>query len=150
MPKPHYIKVPRGEDPSPDMKQQPAHLSEHMKNWLQEGPKDTPWHNIDSIEPESDTQGKFEVNVAPSETPATQGTNLILVDIIPKVDMGAWFATLDIGSSLDPISMATTYAKTGVRRGTRLSVLFPEINKVIWGSKQSSKKSRTLHVSRGA
>ncbi|KAF5665420.1 hypothetical protein FCIRC_10573 [Fusarium circinatum] len=75
MPNPHYIKVPRGEDLSPDMKQQPAHLSEQMKNWLQEGPKDTPWHNIDSIEPASDTQSKSEVNVAPSETLATQGSN---------------------------------------------------------------------------
>ncbi|KAF5234524.1 hypothetical protein FANTH_12109 [Fusarium anthophilum] len=75
MSNPQYIKVPRGEDPSPDMKQQPAHLSEQLKNWLREGNKDTPWHNIDSIEPTSDTQGKFEVNVAPSETPATQGSN---------------------------------------------------------------------------
>ncbi|KAF5538365.1 hypothetical protein FMEXI_9463 [Fusarium mexicanum] len=75
MPSPHYIKVPRGDGPSPDTQQEAASSSEQMKNWLREGHKHMPWHNIDSIEPASDTQGKSEVNVAPSETPATQGSN---------------------------------------------------------------------------
>ncbi|KAL5596263.1 hypothetical protein FOVSG1_009952 [Fusarium oxysporum f. sp. vasinfectum] len=69
----HYIKVPR-EDPSPDTKQQPASSSEQMRNWLREGHKDMPWHNIDSVAV-SDTQDNSNVNVAPSDTAATQGSN---------------------------------------------------------------------------
>ncbi|RBQ78282.1 hypothetical protein FVER53263_20438 [Fusarium verticillioides] len=78
MPNPHYIKVPRGEDPSPDTKQQPAHLSEQMKNWLREGPKDTPWHNIDSVavsNSQHNANANANANFAPPDTPATQGSN---------------------------------------------------------------------------
>ncbi|KAL7760639.1 hypothetical protein ACKLNR_010729 [Fusarium oxysporum f. sp. zingiberi] len=74
MSNPHYIKVPRGEDPSPDTKQQPASFPEQMKDWLREGHKDTPWHDIDSVATSS-TQDNSELNVAPSDTPATQGSN---------------------------------------------------------------------------
>ncbi|KAF5561942.1 hypothetical protein FPHYL_5938 [Fusarium phyllophilum] len=74
MPNPHYITVPRGEDPSPDIQQESASFSEQMKNWLQQGHKDMPWHNIDSVAV-SDTQHNSNVNVAPSDTPATQGSD---------------------------------------------------------------------------
>ncbi|EXK81294.1 hypothetical protein FOQG_14255 [Fusarium oxysporum f. sp. raphani 54005] len=74
MSNPHYTKVPRGEDHSPDTKQQPASSSEQTKNWLREGHKDMPWHNIDSVAV-SDTQDNSNVNVAPSDTPATQGSD---------------------------------------------------------------------------
>ncbi|KAF5680451.1 hypothetical protein FDENT_8390 [Fusarium denticulatum] len=74
MSNPHYIKVLRGEEPSPDNKQQGASYSDQMKNWLREGPKDTPWHNIDSVAT-SNEQDHTEVNAAPSDTPATQGSN---------------------------------------------------------------------------
>ncbi|KAF5624996.1 hypothetical protein F52700_9371 [Fusarium sp. NRRL 52700] len=74
MSSPHYIKVPRGEDPSPDTEQQDASSSEQMKSWLREGHKDMPWHNIDSVAV-SDTQQNSNANVAPSDTPATQGSN---------------------------------------------------------------------------
>ncbi|KAL9568948.1 hypothetical protein ACKAV7_006815 [Fusarium commune] len=74
MSNPHYIKVPRGEDLSPDTKQQPASSSEQMRNWLREGHKDMPWHNIDSVAA-SDTQHDPNVNVTPSDTPATQGSD---------------------------------------------------------------------------
>lgn len=74
MPNTHYIKVVRGEDPLPDIAQKNVSFSEPMKNWLQEGPKDTPWNNIDSVATSS-TQDNSEVNVAPSNAPATQGSN---------------------------------------------------------------------------
>ncbi|KAG7415737.1 hypothetical protein Forpe1208_v006812 [Fusarium oxysporum f. sp. rapae] len=53
---------------------QPASSSEQMKNWLREGHKDMPWHNIDSVAV-SDTQDNSNVSVAPSDTPATQGSD---------------------------------------------------------------------------
>ncbi|KAF5627882.1 hypothetical protein F25303_10634 [Fusarium sp. NRRL 25303] len=74
MSNPHYIKVPRGEDPSPNTEQEHISSSEQMKNWLQEGHKDTPWHGIDVVVA-SNTQDNSDVNVAPSDTPATQGSN---------------------------------------------------------------------------
>ncbi|RKK18810.1 hypothetical protein BFJ66_g13851 [Fusarium oxysporum f. sp. cepae] len=39
MSNPHYIKVHRGEDPSPDTKQQPASFSEQTKNWHERATK---------------------------------------------------------------------------------------------------------------
>ncbi|KAF5562729.1 hypothetical protein FNAPI_3048 [Fusarium napiforme] len=74
MPNPHYIKVPRGEESSPDTQYESASFSEQMKNWLQEGPKDTPWNGIVSVAV-SDNQHNSDVNVAPSDTPATQGSD---------------------------------------------------------------------------
>ncbi|EXL60558.1 hypothetical protein FOCG_03397 [Fusarium oxysporum f. sp. radicis-lycopersici 26381] len=74
MSNPHYIKVHRGEDPSPDTKQQPASFSEQTKNWLREGHKDMPWHNIDSVAV-SNTQDNSDINGAPSDTAATQGSD---------------------------------------------------------------------------
>ncbi|KAF4948148.1 hypothetical protein FGADI_9843 [Fusarium gaditjirri] len=74
MSNPPYIKVPRGEDLSPDTAQLPASSSEQMKNWLREGHKDMPWHNIDSVAA-STTQDNSNVNVTPSDTPATQGSD---------------------------------------------------------------------------
>ncbi|KAF4442585.1 hypothetical protein FACUT_1897 [Fusarium acutatum] len=74
MSNPHYIKVPRGEDHSPDTQQESASFSEQMKNWLREGPKDMPWHNIDSVAI-SNAQHNSNVNVAPPDTPAMQGSN---------------------------------------------------------------------------
>ncbi|SCO84570.1 uncharacterized protein FRV6_08697 [Fusarium oxysporum] len=53
---------------------QPASSSEQMKNWLREGHKDMPWHNIDSAAV-SDIQDNSNVNVAPSDTPATEGSD---------------------------------------------------------------------------
>ncbi|EWY97118.1 hypothetical protein FOYG_05598 [Fusarium oxysporum NRRL 32931] len=73
MSSPHYIKVPRGQDLSPGTQQEPASSSEQMKNWLREGHKDTPWHNIDSVAV-SDTQ-ENSINDAPSDTPAIQGSD---------------------------------------------------------------------------
>ncbi|EXM30062.1 hypothetical protein FOTG_05092 [Fusarium oxysporum f. sp. vasinfectum 25433] len=84
MSNPHYIKVHRGEDPSPDTKQQPASFSEQTKNWLREGHKDMPWHNIDSVAV-SDTQDNSDINGAPSDSAATQGNHVILIDRIPDV-----------------------------------------------------------------
>ncbi|KAH7222374.1 hypothetical protein BKA60DRAFT_327913 [Fusarium oxysporum] len=74
MSNPHYIKVHRGEDPSPDTKQQPASFSEQTKNWLREGHKDMPWHNIDSVAV-SNMQDNSDINGAPSDTAATQGSD---------------------------------------------------------------------------
>ncbi|CCT63658.1 uncharacterized protein FFB20_02895 [Fusarium fujikuroi] len=146
MPNPHYIKVPRGEDLSPDTQQEPASISEPMKNWLRQVPKDMPWHSLDSFAV-SDTQDNSEANVAPSNAPATQGTTLIL-DLIPEFDSEVWFAALDIGSSLAPIPMAITYVRAGMRRMVRRSVLFLETYRVNWGSSQLSKKYGTLYASR--
>ncbi|VTT79936.1 unnamed protein product, partial [Fusarium fujikuroi] len=148
MPNPHYIKVPRGEDLSPDTQQEPASISEPMKNWLRQVPKDMPWHSLDSFAV-SDTQDNSEANVAPSNAPATQGTTLIL-DLIPEFDSEVWFAALDIGSSLAPIPMAITYVRAGMRRMVRRSVLFLETYRVNWGSSQLSKKYGTLYASRHA
>ncbi|KAF4333232.1 hypothetical protein FBEOM_12967 [Fusarium beomiforme] len=70
----HYIKVPREEDILPDAKQQST--SEQMKNWLQEGHKDMPWHNLDSIAAStSQDNTNSGSNGAPSDTPATQGSH---------------------------------------------------------------------------
>ncbi|KAF5980341.1 hypothetical protein FCOIX_4865 [Fusarium coicis] len=74
MSNPQYTKVLRGEDPSLDTQQESASFSEQMKNWLREGPKDTPWNGIDSVAV-SASQHSSEVNVAPSNAPATQGSN---------------------------------------------------------------------------
>ncbi|KAI1038292.1 hypothetical protein LB505_007801 [Fusarium chuoi] len=74
MSNPHYIKVSRGEDPSPNTEQQHVSSSEQMKNWLQEGHKDTPWHDIEAVVAPN-TQDNSDVNVAPCDTPATQGSN---------------------------------------------------------------------------
>lgn len=74
MSNPHYIKVPREEDLSPDTEQKHASSSDQMRNWLREDHKDMPWHNIDSVAA-SDAQNNSNVNVAPSDTPATQGSD---------------------------------------------------------------------------
>ncbi|KAF4333236.1 hypothetical protein FBEOM_12971 [Fusarium beomiforme] len=78
MPNPHYITVPRGEDISPDTKQQ-SHTSssEQMKNWLREGHKDMPWHNLDSVvsRTQDRTNSNSDSNAAPSDTAATQGSD---------------------------------------------------------------------------
>ncbi|KAF5600019.1 hypothetical protein FPANT_2861 [Fusarium pseudoanthophilum] len=73
MSSPHYIKVPHGQDHSPDTQQEPASFSEQMMNWLREGHKDMPWHNIDSVVA-SNTPDNSSVNIAPSDTIATQGS----------------------------------------------------------------------------
>ncbi|RKK89549.1 hypothetical protein BFJ71_g12215 [Fusarium oxysporum] len=53
---------------------QPASFSEQTKNWLREGHKDMPWHNIDSVAV-SNMQDNSDINGAPSDTAATQGSD---------------------------------------------------------------------------
>ncbi|KAF4333234.1 hypothetical protein FBEOM_12969 [Fusarium beomiforme] len=74
MSSPNYIKIPREEAIFPDTGQQ--NTSEQIKNWLQEGHKDVPWHNLDSVAASSSQdKSNSDYNDAQSDNPATHGSD---------------------------------------------------------------------------
>jgi hypothetical protein len=75
MSSPHFIQLPRREDPSPSVAHQSTSYSEPMNVWLKEGPKEMPWHNLASVDTSSTQDNSASSSEpTPSENPATQGS----------------------------------------------------------------------------